>query len=457
MMFMIMSVGFIHAQVNNKVIIHIGGQVFTVNGDIDLGTPQDASKVVEGDSTITKLPNVTIITNSKTHTKEIYINGGSQNMSFGTGSTNMDFEQHIDSMFNNRHFWAAFPDSAIFRNIPNFSFNWNWDNFPEMEDSTMQYGRKWMDSSAIKNQNGQIPQQYYYHWHSNSDSNDIKEKLQETIEELQEKINDMNERLNDMNEKLNGNNSNNHSYVPEDSTEIRIGNLRISINDNGVKINKPDTLSANSTSNTHEKNIRTHWILLDIGFDTYLNNFSTNLPAGYSGLELIQGKSANVNLQLFQQSINLYRQHLFFEYGVAFDFYNYRFRQNTTLIPKTDSVKFAESSTQLSKNKLSDTYVTIPIVFQYESSTNYSKAFHLGVGMNVGYLITSHTKQVSAEYGKVKVWDSYNLNSFSYGPTLRIGFSWFNLYANYGLNGVFRAGSAPLLNPLSFGISIIAD
>jgi hypothetical protein len=456
-MFMIMSIGVIHAQVNNKVIIHIGGQVFTVDGDVDLGMTPDASKIVEGDSTIIKLPNVTIITNSKKHTKEIYINGGSTDISSGTGSTYMNFGQHIDSMFNNRHNWGInIPDSGMFQNIPNFSFNWNWGNFPGNIDSMMNFNRKWMDSLGAQNRNGQVPQQHYYNLQGNSDSGAIKEKMQEKIEDLKQKLNDLQEKLNDMNEKLNESSSNNHSYVPEDSTEIRIGNLRISINDNGVKINQPDT-SSHNTSCTHEKNIKTHWILLDVGFDNYLNNFSTNLPAGYSGLELIQGKSVNINLQLFQQSINIYRQHLFFEYGVAFDFYNYRFRQNSTLIPKIDSVKFAEASTQLSKNKLSDTYVTIPIVFQYESSTNYSKALHLGIGMNVGYLITSHTKQVSTQYGKVKDWDSYDLNSFNYGPTLRIGFSWFNLYANYGLNGLFRSGSAPLLNPLSFGISIIAD
>jgi hypothetical protein len=181
------------------------------------------------------------------------------------------------------------------------------------------------------------------------------------------------------------------------------------------------------------------------------------MPTGYSGLELIQGKSANVNLQVFQQSVNLLQQHLFFAYGAGFDFYNYRLRQNVSLVPRTDVVQLVEAPAPLIEDKLSDTYLTVPILFQYESCTNYAKSFHLGVGMNVGYLIASHTKQESVEYGKVKVWDSYDLNSFNYGPTFRIGFSWFNLYANYGLNGVFKTGSAPLLNSLSFGISIIAD
>ncbi len=445
---MVMNIMVCRAQVNNTntVTIHIGGHVFTLNGDIDLGAGNLQQTIVEGDSMITKLPNITIITNSKTHTKDIYINGGAEDMSSGTGSTYMNFGGTTDSMFNNRNFWGI--------NIPDFSFNWYNGNLPGNVDSMMGFNRRWMDSLKAQNQIGNMPQQYYYQWHSNNDRDETKEELQEKLEDLQDKLNDMQDRLNDMQNKINKSSTkNSHSPVTQDTTHVRVGNLRIQISHSGVEINPSDS----NSSCSHVKTVTTHWILLDIGFDTYLNNFSTNLPAGYSGLELIQGKSVNVNLQLFQQSVNLYRQHLFFAYGLGFDFYNYRFRQNTPLVPKIDFVEFYEVSTPLSKSKLSDTYLTIPILFQYESCTNYSKSFHLGLGMNVGYLITSHTKQVSAEYGKVKDWDSYNLNSISYGPILRIGFSWFNLYANYGLNGVFRTGSAPLLNPLSFGISIIAD
>ena len=444
-----------HAQVNtDKVIIHIGGHVFTLSGDIELSNLGNSQKIIEGDSTVTKYPNVTIVTNSKTHTKEIYINGGAEDFSYNPGSIYMNFGGQMDSMFNNKFSRGD--------NMPNLSFNWSNGNFPGNMDSMITINKKWMDSMVHRNNYQMMPQQYYYQWNNNGNNDENKEELKEKIENLNEQLNNLQNQLNKINEqsKIQGK-ENSNVPTQQDTTRVRVGNFSIIINHNGVKIGHPDT-SLHSSNNEAgsggcKQNFTTHWLLLDIGFNTYLNNLSTNLPSGYSPLELIQGKSVNVNLELFQQRINLAKQYLFFSYGVAFDFYNYRFRQNTSLVPKIDSVKFVEAPADLSKNKLSDTYITIPVMVQYESSTNYAKSFHLGLGLNAGYLITAHTKQVSAEYGKVKIWDDYNLSSFSYGPTLRLGFSWFNLYANYGINGLFKTGSAPTLNPFSFGISIIAD
>src|SRR5687767_5551 len=118
----------------------------------------------------------------------------------------------------------------------------------------------------------------------------------------------------------------------KDTTEVNIGRITIVIeNDEGMQVTieeesdreeemededdmdidleifvDDDTIT-NQKREKKPKNVTNRWFLLDLGFNTYLNDFSTDLPAGYSSLELNQGKSINVNLNVFQQRINLIR------------------------------------------------------------------------------------------------------------------------------------------------------
>jgi len=69
---------------------------------------------------------------------------------------------------------------------------------------------------------------------------------------------------------------------------------------------------------------------------------------------------------------------------------------------------------------------------------------------------SSHTKQLYYSDGsgknKPKVFDDFYLQPFSLDATARIGWGPLNLYANYSLVQMFRAGKGPELYPFSIGL-----
>ena len=127
----------------------------------------------------------------------------------------------------------------------------------------------------------------------------------------------------------------------------------------------------------------------------------------------------------------------------------------TMFLPINDSVEYK-------KNKLTTTYVDIPLELRYRSKPdgrNYS--IKAGVGIKAGLLLGSHTKYVGEgrsfgafqEEVKVKEHNVPELSKFRYGLTARIGYGPFNLQAFYGLSGLFNEGLGPAMKPISIGLS----
>ncbi len=217
-----------------------------------------------------------------------------------------------------------------------------------------------------------------------------------------------------------------------------------------VKIGK-DKKKPNS-----EKRVLTNYLRLDLGLNNYLHKGSFSLPKSMSALDLNPGKSVNVNLHLFDQAVKLSANGKFrFYYGTTIQYNNYRFTENVTFSSFNDSLQALPTGYNLKKNKLLTTYVTVPVGFQFESRPDKLKhSFRLAAGPTVGYLIGSHTKQVSSKEGKEKNYNDLNVERLSYGINAKIGYGWFNLYMNYSLSPLFQKDRGPELYPVAFGIVI---
>ena len=80
--------------------------------------------------------------------------------------------------------------------------------------------------------------------------------------------------------------------------------------------------------------------------------------------------------------------------------------------------------------------------------------------MKLGYVIDSKEKYVgdlSADNG-LKVTEKRKklsqLDDFTYGPTLRLGYKFINIYGHYQISHMFRIGHGPQINRISVGITI---
>lgn len=106
---------------------------------------------------------------------------------------------------------------------------------------------------------------------------------------------------------------------------------------------------------------------------------------------------------------------------------------------------------------MSATYLTVPLLLNLETNPDKkSNSFRLSAGMYGGVRIASRTKVKTEDKLKLKQRDDFNLNAFRYGPMVRIGYGWFNVYAQYALSDLFADNQGPELTPVTFGISIRA-
>ena len=182
--------------------------------------------------------------------------------------------------------------------------------------------------------------------------------------------------------------------------------------------------------------------------DTELKPFSSRYVSVEfaESLTLVKGKKSAFKLGL----------------GISFDWYNFMFDHNR-LVQKANQgaifqPKFDAQGNEiaLSKNKLTISYINIPIMPHVVFSKN-SGVQMVGIGGYVGYRIDSWTKSIEEKTENLnRVSSNFNLNQFRYGLRAEFAFKKLpNLFFNYDLSPLFEKNSSPNLAGFSFGIRLL--
>jgi len=116
------------------------------------------------------------------------------------------------------------------------------------------------------------------------------------------------------------------------------------------------------------------------------------------------------------------------------------------------------SAVNYQRSKLILPYLELPLEFRFKSKSKIA----VGIGFKVAYLLPAHSKYVGDNYTtgtsekyRVKYREIKNLEQFSYGPTLRIGYRWFHASAYYSINKMFTKGNGPEITSLSIGFLLM--
>ncbi len=109
-------------------------------------------------------------------------------------------------------------------------------------------------------------------------------------------------------------------------------------------------------------------------------------------------------------------------------------------------------------NKFTLSYLEVP--FEIRFRTKGVNTFRVYAGFKYGILLQEHTKFVGDDpYSdneiKFKEYKHKNVSRYTFGPTLRIGYKWVNLYAAYSMVPIFQKDKGPQMYPISVGISVI--
>ena len=200
-----------------------------------------------------------------------------------------------------------------------------------------------------------------------------------------------------------------------------------------------------------------HWEGIEFGFNAFDRpDYSMYSPADKDFMSLNQGKSLELDFNFYELNIGLVKNYVGLVSGMGLNFNNYRFENPYTLQKGqfvTEPVGLNPDN--LSKTKLAATYLKVPLLLEFQIPVNQNEGrLFLNAGLIGGVKIGSHTK---VKYGDKKDKDrsGFNLNSFKYEATARIGYKDICLFANYSLTPLFQAGKGPELTPFTIGISFL--
>jgi len=183
-----------------------------------------------------------------------------------------------------------------------------------------------------------------------------------------------------------------------------------------------------------------------------------NMPAGVKTRTINQGFTV-----LGTYNIPFGKSNFSFAIGLQLTFHN--MYGNFFVNSKTDTTTFKKIPGEISykKSKLKVGYFEIPVEFRFKSKSKVTVA----LGFKGGILLDSGTKYVGDslntynytlnhnEKAKIKLNSIKNLEQFTYGPTIRIGYSWINVNASYMISTIFKKGKGPEMYPLSLGIILM--
>ncbi len=148
-------------------------------------------------------------------------------------------------------------------------------------------------------------------------------------------------------------------------------------------------------------------------------------------------------------------------YGLSFDWYNFMFDHNRVVNKAASSTNFKpmfdvqNNEIELSKNKLTVSYITLPIV-PHVVFSKQSAIRMIGLGGYVSYRLDSWTKTIEEKTDNLsRIGSNFNLNQVRYGVKAEVALRHVGeFFFNYDLSPVFKKDLGPQLTAFSFGIKL---
>jgi hypothetical protein len=229
------------------------------------------------------------------------------------------------------------------------------------------------------------------------------------------------------------------------------------INHNGVTITKGHRNSDGSFSDDKEEyrvtisNEKTHVGAFDLGASGYGSKmFSTNIDDTASFLELNRG--FHISFNICETRVPITQKHLGLATGIGLKFDIYSFSNKDMILTK-GSTRLAyefDKSTSYSKSKLRCTYLTVPLVLEWQQGNRDDLFLMAGVEGNLR--IGSSTKTKTSSGDKEKHRTDLYMNRFSYNLVARAGIKGVGIFVKANMSPIFRDGKGPELYPFSAGI-----
>ncbi|GGG80336.1 hypothetical protein GCM10007415_10960 [Parapedobacter pyrenivorans] len=194
---------------------------------------------------------------------------------------------------------------------------------------------------------------------------------------------------------------------------------------------------------------------IDLGLVKLIDNGSFTLSDDNRDFRYRPGKTVNFGFDLLQAGYRFNDNFRIFLSG-GFDWTYIRLRENIDFLENTTPLEWVDSPVDYSKNRLTATYLRLPLTFELRS-THHSGLGRLrfAFGPEGGFLLKGTQRFKSDEHGKQKFKDDYNFTQFRYGAFARFGVGSFGIYAKYYFNDLFENSPAQAgLQNMAFGLTL---
>lgn len=244
-----------------------------------------------------------------------------------------------------------------------------------------------------------------------------------------------------------------------DTTRINLGDTEIIIVDKKGKKDDEDMEFNIEEEDPVEKEIKrnAHWAGVDFGFNVMLNDQMDSKFPNNPYWQNDAARSQTWNLNILEHKFRIAQNYFGVTTGLGFSFTSVAFKNNYILQTDADTLfAVTDSIIDYSKNKLKASYLTVPLLLEFNSSNDPDKAFYLAAGVVGGVRLGSKVKRIGEIDGrefKEKVKGTYGLNSFKLDAAVRMGYADWGVFANYSLLPLFDTNKTVEVYPLTFGLS----
>jgi hypothetical protein len=259
--------------------------------------------------------------------------------------------------------------------------------------------------------------------------------------------------------------------IPGTSDTIRVGGIIIikKPGDNAsYDVKKADKYD--SYKNRRKSNIRTNWLVIDVGFAGYNDRtdfstqeaqdflrFQNGVPASKGDYSLRTGRISNFNLYFFMQTVNLYKHTVNLKYGFGIETNNYFYKTPITYVDGADVFTFRDS-VSFSRNKIAADFFSIPLMININTNPNGRRGgFQFSFGVSGQYLYNARQKQVSGERGKQKQRTGFNINKWKAAWVGELGLGPVRFYGSYSMTPLHDFGLDQFPYQVGIRITLIGN
>jgi hypothetical protein len=194
----------------------------------------------------------------------------------------------------------------------------------------------------------------------------------------------------------------------------------------------------------------------NIGFGMF-NDFVLNVPSGLKTRAIDQGVDlfALYNLPFGKSNFS-------FSIGLGMSAHNIYGNYTVNKVGDTTKLEKIPLDVGYKRSKMTVVYLEVPLEFNLKTKSDVK----ITVGGKVGYLVGSHSKYVGNAIDsmymfnpgskiKLKQQGIPNLQQFSYGPTVRVGYKWIAVNCQYMLSTLFIKDHGPDMTLISLGLVLV--